>query len=50
MQMDSLTETFDELNLGCEKALSKQFNEGGIKSFFYKQALFNPSPTHSRMI
>ncbi|EAR83724.2 Serine/Threonine kinase domain protein (macronuclear) [Tetrahymena thermophila SB210] len=26
--MDNLAETFDELNLGCEKSLSKQFNEG----------------------
>jgi len=28
--MEALTETFDELNLGCEKTLNKQFNEGGI--------------------
>lgn len=27
--MDNLSETFDELNLGCEKTLCKQFNEGG---------------------
>jgi len=27
--MNSLTETFDELNLGCEKTLCKQFDEGG---------------------
>jgi len=27
--MDNLTETFDELNLGSEKTLCKQFNEGG---------------------
>lgn len=26
--MDNLSETFDELNLGCEKTLCKQFNEG----------------------
>jgi len=31
--MEALTETFDELNLGCEKTLNKQFNEGGKYGF-----------------
>ena len=35
--MENLTETFDELNLGCEKTLCKQFNEGGNQYIFIFQ-------------